>query len=194
MTSAHGQQNSYDQREAKQLTRINEVVHQRQEHQHEAASKDGRAHDGHNPMDFLSVCPGKPKESSRNQDRPNKCGRESSLWWCHAAAGSHGTHIPLVVEHGANDCQHHANGDSAKGEAADTRAPSTTLLEDDGECGEAHVQSAVDDGHVDGGQQNDGLLEEQDPWSHERHLELRANSRVVFADIHLGYVDLTSLL
>lgn len=55
--------------------------------------------------------------------------------------------------------------ESIPGQACDAGVPSALLLVYDWECGEEHVQCSVDEGGVEGEQENDWLGEEEDPWA-----------------------------
>lgn len=145
-------------------------------------------------MDAVAVRPGKPEHAHWDQDGTNKTRGQTSLRRCRSIVGRSNAHVPLVVKHASNDSTSHTNCDTDESQAADTSAPALVLLEDDGEGCEAEIQSTVDDGHVDGSQENNGLHEEEDPWSEQGNLELRADSLVRLAKVQLGDVHLAGPL
>lgn len=57
--------------------------------------------------------------------------------------------VAPVVEHHGGHADIHSHHDAQEGQGADSRVPVATFLEHDGERGEAEIQRAVDDGHVD---------------------------------------------
>lgn len=145
-------------------------------------------------MNAGAVGPGKPEEADGEKNGADNGRRKSSLGGRHAIVGSSHLLITLVVKHVASDGDQHANSDSDKGQPSDAGAPAAALLEHDGEGGEAQIQGAVDDGHVDGGEQDDGLLEQEDPGPHEGNLELGGDGRLGLAGVDLGDVDFARLL
>lgn len=83
----------------------------------------------------------------------------------------HHLDIPLIIKNRVRDSGHHAHADTQECQSANTRTPPADFLKDDGESGEEHVQRAVDNGHVDGEQQDNGLAKEEDKGPREGRLE-----------------------
>lgn len=173
------------------LTRVNKVVHQGEEDQENAGRKEARSNNGDNPMDAGPVGPRKPEQTNGNQDGAENGGRQTSFRGG-SATGRLGSDVvvSLVVKEGSNGRKGHADGNANEGKTANARAPATNLLEDNGEGGKAHVQSAVDDGHVEGDEKDDGLLDEKLPGSQEGNAELAANRLGWLSRIELGNEDL----
>lgn len=146
-------------------------------------------------MNAGAVGPREPEEANRNQD-----GSENGGWQTgfgrRVAIGSLGSspQISLVVEHGSDSRQSHTNGNADKCQTTNARAPATTFLVDNGESSEAHVESTVDDGHVQGDEKDDGLPDEKLPRSQQGNLELIANALDWLSRLESRNVDLASFL
>ena len=146
---------------------VNEVVADAQKDEDHAEAEGGRGHDTHDPVDTRVVGPREAEQAEGETDGADFGRREASFGWgaefafgdggvCHAV-------VALVVGDGVDDGGEHADGDAEEGEAADAFAPAAFLLEDDGEGGEHHVKGAVDDGHIDAEEEDDGFAEEENP-------------------------------
>lgn len=146
-------------------------------------------------MNRGTVSPCEPEQANRQQNRAQNRRWQSSLGRSNTARGdSHDALVSLVVKNAAHSRETHTDGDADESQATDSRAPATSLLENNGESSEAHVQSSVDDGHVDGSQEDNGFLEEEDPWAREGDLELAANGLLGLAHVHPADVHITSSL
>lgn len=167
------------------LTRIDEVVQQGKEDENKAAGEHSRSSDANNPVDVASVTPGKPKETGRDKNRAEDTGRQSSFGGRMTTMSLCNASITLLVKDCVADSEQHADCNTDKGKTTLSRSPATTLLEHNRESGEAEVESTIDDGHVNRGEQNDGLLEEKDPGSQESNLVLRCNGQVRAAGVDL---------
>lgn len=147
--------------------RVDEVVGDAEEDEHHAEAEGGRRHDAHDPVDAGVVGPREPEQPEGEADGADFGRRESSLGWradfSFGDSGVRDAVVALVVGDGVDDGGEHADCDAEEGQAADALAPASFLLEHDGESGEHHVQGAVDDGHVDAEEQNDGFAEEKNP-------------------------------
>jgi len=90
--------------------------------------------------------------------------------------------VTLVVENGVQNGKDHTDRDTEESEATNTLGPAAVLLVDDWKCAEKHVpsqrisicadvriyqggglQCAVNDGHVDGKEEDDWLAEKKNP-------------------------------
>lgn len=142
-----------------------------------------------------TVGPCEPEETNGQQNRAQNRRWQSGLRRGHTARGDgHNALVSLVVENTAHSRETHTDGDTNEGQATNSRAPATSLLKNNREGSEAHVQSAVDDGHVDGGQENNGFLEEEDPWAREGDLELAGDGLLGLAHVHSADVNIPSSL
>lgn len=177
------------------LTRINEVVHQRQENQNDTRCKECGTNDGDDPVNRRTVGPCEPEQTNRQQNRAQNRRWQSSLGRSHATRGdSHNALVSLVIENAAHSREAHTDGNTNESETANARAPATSLLENNREGSEAHIQGSVDDSHVDGSQEDNGLLEEEDPWAGEGNLELAGDGLLGLAHVHSANVNITSSL
>ena len=93
-------------------------------------------------------------------------------------------YVSFIIVNGVSDGDEHADHHAQEWKPTDTRGPASRLLVHDGERGEEHVQRAVDDGHVDGQQEHDGLAEEQDPRAQEGRPEGVADADFTLLGIH----------
>jgi hypothetical protein len=75
-----------------------------------------------------AIRPGKPKHANRNRDRTNHSKRQSSFGGRFTIVVFFRSGIPLVIEDGIPNAAHHTNGNTDKGQAANTLAPSPCLL------------------------------------------------------------------
>ena len=73
----------------------------------------------------------------------------------------HQGEVVFVHQRGAEGGQNHAHGYGDEHQARGRRAVAFAFLVDDRIGDEEHVQQAVQDGHVEGDEEDDGLLEEQ---------------------------------
>ena len=146
--------------------RVDEVVGDAQEDEDHAEAEGRRRHDAHDPVDARGVGPREPEQAGGQADGAEHAWGEAGLGrGAGCAGGGGGAEVALVVGDGVGDGGEHAGGDAEEGEAADAGAPAAVLLEDDGEGGEHHVEGAVDDGHVDAEEEDDGFAEEENPWA-----------------------------
>ena len=77
------------------------------------------------------------------------------------------------VDVGRGDCgEGHADADAEEGEACDAGGPVAGLLVDDGVGCEVEVEDAVDQGHVEGEEEEDGFSAEHEPGADEAVAEL----------------------
>ena len=95
-------------------------------------------------MDRGRIRPGEPEEADGQTNTAKESWGKTgfggstearSLAFCFRG----NTRIAFVVGDSVDDGQHHADSDADEGQAADTLAPATILLEDDGEGGEQHI-------------------------------------------------------
>ena len=173
--------------------RIDQVAHETEEDHDQAAGEETGCDDGHGPVDLRTVGPCEPEEADGEENGSDDGEGQTGLGRRHAAVLVSNAAVALVVEHGVANREHHADGDTDEGEAADARAPATDLLEDNRESGEHEVESAVDDGHVQRGEKDDGLGEEQDPGAEERDLDLLCETLVASLQVEAGDVELAGL-
>lgn len=145
-------------------------------------------------MDAVAVGPGEPEQSDGQQNGTDQGRGQTSLGRRHSASLLRRPLVAPIVKDAAHRRDGHAHGNTDEGQTADTGLPAPALLEDDGERGEAEIQRAVDDGHVDGGEQDDRLAEQQDPGARHGHLHLAADALLGLALVQLGDVDLARLL
>lgn len=146
-------------------------------------------------MDAGAVGPREPEQANGNEDGAKDGGRQTSLGSSISIRRLGGSlDVSVVVKNGSNGGNGHTNGNTKEGETTDTRAPATALLENNGESGEAHVEGAVDDGHVERDEEDNGLLEKKLPGSQKGNTELVANGLGRLALLKLGNVNLAGLL
>ena len=147
--------------------RVDEVVADAQEDEDHAEAEGGCAHDAHDPMDARVIGPREPEVAERERDGADFGRGQASLGrGAGVASGGGGVGdpvVPLVFGDGVDDGGEHADCDAEEGEATDALAPASFLPEHDGEGGEHHVEGAVDDGHVNAEEEDDGFAEEEDP-------------------------------
>ena len=173
---------------------VDEVVHHAEEDEHHAETEGYAGENGHDPVDARGVGPGEPEETNGDSNTTNHGGRQTSLRWCKTLVFIAESGVALVVPDAVNDGDNHTDGHTKEGKTANTRAPAAVLLVDDGERTEQHVESSVNDGHVDADEEDDGLLEQQDPGTRERSLEDLAEGGRALVDIATALVDLSSAL
>ena len=174
--------------------RVDQVAHETEEDHDQAAGKETRSNDGHNPVDLGAVSPCEPEEADGEEDGADDGEGQAGFGRRHAAVLIGDASVALVVEHGVTDREHHADGNTNESQTTDARAPATDLLEDDGEGGEHEVKSAVDDGHVERGEKDDRLGEEQDPRAKEGDLDLFSEALMTSGQVQAGDVDLAGFL
>jgi hypothetical protein len=68
--------------------------------------------------------------------------------------------VTLVVPDRICDGHKHTDSNTQESETTNSLTPASTLLVDDRECREEHVQSAVNDGHVDREEQHNRFAEQ----------------------------------
>lgn len=118
-------------------------------------------------------CPGKPEQTNGDEEGANDAGSEPIfrrqngciLFLLHLD-------VVLVVDIGSDGGQDDANRGARERHATQTGAPASGALKDDGIGRKVEIHGAVDDNHVDGGDQNDWLSEQKDPRPYQRDLEL----------------------
>lgn len=146
-------------------------------------------------MDASLGSPCKPEKADGQEDRADDARWQSCLGRGHATGrGGGDAGISLVVDNAASGSNGHTNCDADESQTTDTGAPATALLEDDRESGEAHVEGAVDNCHVDGSEKDNRLLEQKNPWARQRNLELGADGSDRLTGVELADVDLASAL
>lgn len=97
--------------------------------------------------------------------------REACFWLWATKPGDEAGVDDVYI--GGGDCgEGHADADAEEGEACDSCGPVAGLLVDDGVGCEVEVEDAVDEGHVEGEEEEDGLGAEHEPWADEAVAEL----------------------
>lgn len=173
---------------------VNQVVEDTKEDENHAEAEGNTGSDTGHPVDGRRVGPGEPEETNGQCKAAKHGRRKTSLGRSHAAILLLNLDVVLVVPDGEGYGEEHTDHDTQEGQATNALAPATVDLVDDRESGEEHVESAVDDGHVDGEEQHNGLLEEQDPGTRQGGLEGLDERRAATLVVHLANVDLTSHL
>ncbi len=112
--------------------------------------------------------PSEPEEADGEEGGADDHGDETLLGDGLAAVLGHFSRVPRLGcvgynAHGDDD----TDGDGQEGEGADAEVPAALLLEGDGVGFEKEVEDAVDEGHVDGDEDEDGFGEEHFPGAVE---------------------------
>lgn len=143
-------------------------------------------------MNVGVVGSGKDGETDDNGDGTNHSRRQSSLGRSDTTVLVGNTTVPAVlVEDDVGECDDHAYQNTKESKTTDSWAPSSTLLEDDGESAEKRVEHTIDDGNVDGEESNDGLVDEKQPRTAKSDLKLGLESSVASL-VELADVVVTS--
>lgn len=180
-----------------ELTGVNEIVQERHEDKYKTPSKEHGTDDGDNPMDASEGCPREPKQTDGDEKRTHNGWGQSILRLHRRTSPLSSASVALVFESEADDRQNHTDNNTSEGKATNTLAPASPLLKYDGKRGKAHIHGAVDDGDIDGGNEDDRLLEQQQPRSSQGVLELMGSRTwwlvcVESGDVHfsceLGHV------
>jgi len=143
--------------------RVDQVVHDTEEDEDHAEAEGDAGRDAGHPVDGRVVGPGEPEQADGNGNRCNQAGWEAGLGRREPAVLGLRPDVALVVGDGVRDGEEHADHDAQEGETPDALVPPAVQLVYDRERGEEHVERSVDDGHVDGKEQDNGLPEEENP-------------------------------
>jgi hypothetical protein len=173
---------------------VNEVVHHAEEDEHHAETEGYAGENGHDPVDAWGVGPGEPEEADGDCNTAKHGGRQTSLRWCETLVLIAKPGVALVVPNAVSYGDDHTDSHTKEGKAANTRTPAAVLLVDNWERAKQHVESSVNDGHVDADEEDNGLLEQQDPGTRKRSLEDLAKGGWALVDITATLVDLSSAL
>lgn len=158
-----------------ELAGVNEIVQERHEDKDETPGKEHGTDDWDDPVNTGKRCPSEPKETDGNEKGTHDC------WWQSVFRLHRGTSFPssasvaLIFKGKANNAENNTNNNTSEGKSTNTLAPASPFLKDDGKRSEAHVHGAVDDGDIDGGDEDDRLFEQQQPGSGESVLELMSS-------------------
>lgn len=134
-------------------------------------------------MHVVSICPRKPEETYRQEDRSNNRTRETSLGRYKTIGCIGDARVSYVVPHSIANGKDHAHEDTKEGEAGKTGRPSFVHLEDDWKSCKHHVKGAIDDSHVYRHQHHDRLTEEQLPRPGKRQRQSFKHCYAVFANL-----------
>lgn len=171
---------------------VDQVVHDGEENQDHAEAERCAGCDTGKPVNARVISPSKPEQADRHRDGSHERRRQTGLWRSKSGRRVlHDLDVALVVPNGIDDGGQHAYGDAEESETTNTGRPTTTLLVDDGEGGEKHVERSVDDGHVDGEQKDNGFAEEEDPGPGESCLESLTDSDLALLGICPAQVNLS---
>ena len=145
-------------------------------------------------MDGGIVGPGKPEQPDGDGDATNHDDRQTGLGGCEATVRGGDLGVAFVVEQVEHCGEEHADEHAQEGKTANALVPAAMLLVDDREGAKEHVERPVDDGHVDGKQQDDGLAEQQDPGPLEGGDKGLADGGAALVAVEAGDVHLAGQL
>lgn len=103
-------------------------------------------------------------------------------------------HESLVVKDVTSHGDEHAHKHAKECKTTNAGGPATTLLEDNRERSEGQVQRTVDDGHVNRGEENNGLLEQEDPGTEQGKRDPVLDGQLGLANVKLADVLLACTL
>lgn len=124
-------------------TRVDQIIQQRQEHQHQPRGEERRRNNAHDPVHLGPVGPREPEQAHGQQHGADQGGGQPGLGGREAVVRVGDPPVPPVIVAAVGDGAQHADGDAEEGQAADPRRPAPVLLEDDREGGEHHVQRSA---------------------------------------------------
>lgn len=172
--------------------RVGEVVHGRKEDENHAETEGSTTNDRNDPVNAGAISSSKDGETDDDGDGTDHSRRQTCLGRSDTTVlVSNATVSAILVEDDVCKGDEHADQDTKEGKATDAWAPSSTLLEDDGEGTKKRVKHSIDDSNVNGKQSDDGLVDKEEPRTTESNLELGLESGVT-ALVELADVALSS--
>lgn len=106
------------------------------------------------------AAPAEPKQAGGEDDATRHDDGEAPFRHGDVVVGLEFAHVLLVCEEDDEEADHDADDEGHVGQARDAQAEAVDLPEDDFVRGEVEVEQAVDEGHVDGDEEDDGFGEE----------------------------------
>jgi len=100
-------------------------------------------------MHLWRICRRKPGQSDDNEGATENGRRESTLRRGESVRLAVPSDIAFIVNNDHDDARQEADEDTHECETTDAGGPTTLDLKDDWKSGEAEVEGAVDDRHVD---------------------------------------------
>ncbi len=133
-------------------------------------------------MNAWVIRPREPEHANWEGDSTRQGRHETRLWrGTRGGCCSGGPDVAPIVPNGISDSNHHAYHDAEERETSYSFAPAAHFLEDDWKGSEEHVQRAVDDGHIDGDEEDDWFTEEEDPGTNQGSFEALLGGRRVLS-------------
>ena len=147
---------------------VDDVAQPLQEDEHDTRSgRDAGEHLRH-PGYVRGRGPGEPEEADREEEGADYHGEEALFGDGFSAVGDHFLLEACVGCVGYDgDADYDAEGYAEEGERADALVPASNFLECDGVGFEEEVEDAVDEGHVDCDEDEDGLERHHDEWAED---------------------------
>lgn len=110
--------------------------------------------------EVVVACPGEAEETACEDDGTQHHGWETGFGDGEVVVCFEAGDVEALVEEVDDGAEEDADEEGEEGEGAHDLVPAADFLEDDGECGEAEVEDAVDEGGVEGDEEADGGCEE----------------------------------
>lgn len=143
----------------KELTGVNEIVQEGHEDKDETPGKEHGTDNGDDPVDAGESCPSEPKQADGDKKRTHNGWGQSVLRLHRRTSPLSRTGVALVFKREADDGENNTDNNTSEGKATNALAPTSPLLKYDGKRGKTHIHGAVDDGDIDGGDEDNRLLE-----------------------------------